>query len=196
MESPTSDWRPTLDTSHPSVKNAADAAAKFVSDMARGVSPYWLTFSGLQGVGKTFLAQQIHAQAIELNPGNPKRTPFWQAGAGLYDPRQRRPNAVWMHVSRLGRLMLEGGFDMPEELALDFCVVLDDLGATRDKNDFLADGLYRLADQRSHRWMVWTTNLTLAEISTRIDPRLSSRLIRDDNRLVTITAPDYALRKK
>jgi hypothetical protein len=44
--------------------------------------------------------------------------------------------------------------------------------------------------------MIWTTNLTLKEISANLDPRISSRLIRDDNRIITINAPDYALRRR
>jgi hypothetical protein len=44
--------------------------------------------------------------------------------------------------------------------------------------------------------MLWTTNLTLAEVSQRLDSRISSRLIRDGNKVVTITAGDYAMRRK
>ncbi len=159
--------------------------------MARTAEPYWLTFTGRQGTGKTMLARQIFAAARAHNPGD--REGPWITGTGFYDPRDRRPNRVWLHAHQLADRMRGGEWDLPEYLRADFLVVLDDLGAARDKSEFLADALYRLADQRMHRWTIWTTNLTLAEIHDRLDPRISSRLIRDENAIVSITAEDYAL---
>ncbi len=93
--------------------------------------------------------------------------------------------------------MGRGEWDLPEYLRADYLVAVDDVGRSRDTaNMTFADGLCRLADQRLGHWMIWTTNLTLAEIGNRLDARIASRLIRDDNRLVTIKASDYALRKK
>jgi DNA replication protein DnaC len=184
-------WRPEFDAYEPSLARAADKAAKFVADMARGADPYWLTLSGIHGCGKTMLARQIFAQAKRHNPGD--KSSLWINGTGVYDERNRRPRVVWYHAHDFSDAMKGGAWDLPEYLRADYCVVLDDLGAARDKSDFLADALYRLADQRMHRWMVWTTNLTLAEIAERLDPRIGSRLVRDENAIVTITAKDYAL---
>lgn len=172
---------------------AADAAAKFVADVAAGRTPYWLTILGHAGTGKTMLAKQILAAVRQYNPGN---TDPWVAGTGTYEECNRRPLCQWFTAAVFAVRMRDGEYDLPEYLRADFIVILDDLGATRDKTDFLADGIYRLADQRIGRWMVWTSNLPLDEINRTIDMRVSSRLIRDDNRVVTITAPDYALRKR
>lgn len=161
--------------------------------MEMGVSPYWLTFLGPPGVGKTELARQILAQSKLNNPG---RHSLWVAGSGIRVEENRRPNCEWFTQSSFGDRMRGGEFDLPEYLRPDHFVAMDDLGAARDKTDFVADGLFRLADVRSHRWMVWTSNLSLPDISQRLDARISSRLIRDDNRLVTISATDYALVKK
>lgn len=60
----------------------------------------------------------------------------------------------------------------------------------------VADALFRLANARIGRWTVWTSNLTHREISDSIDARLASRLIRDGNKGIRITAPDYALRNR
>jgi DNA replication protein DnaC len=194
-ESPTSSgWKPTLDAYHPDLVRAAEACAKFAADMEREAMPYWLTLSGPQGSGKTMLSRQLHEFAAKnCNPG---RHSLWVAGTGVYEESNRRPNCVWLEAYRMAERMRGGEFDLPEYLRPDYLVVVDDLGSARDKTDFLADGLYRLADQRSHKWMIWTTNLTLKEISANLDPRISSRLIRDDNRIITINAPDYALRRR
>jgi DNA replication protein DnaC len=186
-----SPWRPELDAYEPSLRRAADVAAKYVADMARGAQPYWLTLSGIHGTGKTMLARQIFAQAKRHNPGDQQA--IWLTGTGVYDHKSRRPRCVWFHSHDFGDTMKRGEWDLPEYLRSDFLVVLDDLGAARDKSDFLADALYRLADQRMHRWTIWTTNLTLEEIATNLDARISSRLVRGENATATIKAQDYAL---
>lgn len=192
----TSDWRPKLDAYEPSLVRAAAACAKFIADMAAMRAPYWLTFAGIQGSGKTMLARQLFEQAKQHNPGDYRNNPCWVSGTGMHDESNRRPNCVWLHATNFADRMRGGEYDLPEFLQADFLVVIDDLGSVRDKTEFVADGLYRFADRRMHRWAVWTTNLKIEEISLRMDARIGSRLLRDENRLVTITAPDYALRKR
>jgi DNA replication protein DnaC len=180
-----------MDTYEPSLQRAADKASKFVADMARGAQPYWLTLSGPQGTGKTMLARQVFAQAKLHNPGD--KSSVWVTGTGIYEHSNRRPRCVWHHAHDFADTMRNGSWDLPEYLRADFLVVLDDLGAARDKSDFISDALYRLADQRMHRWMVWTTNLPLGEIAAKLDARISSRLVRDENTFLSIKAADYAL---
>lgn len=193
-----SGWRPTLSEHHSTLTKAADACAQFIADIERGSTPYWLTLSGFTGTGKTMMARQTFERASELNPGNPKINPVWTTGHGVYNEDLRRPNAVWMHTSDFKRRYLDNHeYDLPEYLRADFIVAVDDLGAVGDtKNATVAEALYRLADQRMHRWMLWTANLTLEEISAQFDPRISSRLIRDENKFVVVTAPDFAIWKR
>lgn len=194
MSPTSSDWQPTLDLYDESLRKAGGAAARFVADIAAGRPPYWLTLTGVQGSGKTMLARQVFAEASKYNPGN---ATLWVAGHGIYDAANRRPRNVWFTAPAFKDKMLGGEYDLPEFLRQDFLVVIDDLGAGKDTKDHAAaEGFYRLADHRMGRWMIWTTNLTLKEIAERLDPRLSSRLIRDDNKVATITSGDYALRKR
>lgn len=163
--------------------------------MERNAAPYWLTFLGLPGVGKTMLARLTFEQARTCNPGD--RTSLWVTGHGMYDHHNRRPRCVWYASPEFKDRMLGGEWDLPEYLRGDFIVAIDDLGANADTRDNrFADGIYRLANNRIGRWMLWTSNLSLQDIGAKVDARVSSRLIRDDNRLITITAPDYALARR
>jgi DNA replication protein DnaC len=187
-------WRPTLDEHESTLRNAADACAQLIAEMESGASPRWLTLNGEAGCGKTMLARQVYIRSLPLNPG----------GAALWvDPEQmaggrakRRPRCVWLDAGEMAERMKGGEFDLPEYLADDFLVVLDDLGAARDKTDFMADAVYRLCQQRRESWTLFTSNLTMREIAERVDERVASRLIRDRNVHVRITAGDYALKAK
>jgi DNA replication protein DnaC len=138
------------------------------------------------------LARQVFAESQRYNPGN---APIWRTGNGFYDESCRRPRCVWLDAPAFADRLRKGEFDLPEYLAADFLVVVDDLGAARDKTNFIADGLYRLCNSRLGKWTVFTTNLRLNEVAEQIDPRVASRLIRDENVLCRIEAPDYALHK-
>ena len=191
-------WQPRLDAYEPSLVLALAAATRFVADMAMAHEPRWLTFAGVCGCGKTFLALQIFAQAEHHNPGNPKRNPIWPSDWAT-SPRTsldgfRRPRCVWMTANQFAARMRGGDYQLPEYLAEDFLVAIDDIGAARDTTNFIADALYRLCNVRLGRWTLFTTNLTLGDIEAQIDGRVASRLIRDANSMVDIDAGDYALR--
>lgn len=192
--SETQPWLPTLDAYHPDLAQARDSAARYVADMAQGVEPYWLTFCGLPGTGKTMLARQIYEQAKIINPGSHAKAPVWYAGQDIFRDENRRPLCVWLDAAKFADRMKRGEFDLPESFGPDFLVVFDDLGASRDKTDFIPEAVYRLSNLRARRWMVWTTNLRPNEIAERMDPRIASRLIRGENKLITLRCGDYALK--
>lgn len=187
-ETPTPAWYPSINLDGDATgttKAAADAAAAIVAEMRAGSTPRWLTITGLAGTGKTMLARQIMEQAQRINPG---RAGIW------YGPR-RRPGCVWLNETDFADAIM-ADTRLPEYLADDYLVVLDDLGSARERFDRVADALYRLANARIGRWTVITSNLNLREIGQRVDERVASRIIRDSNRGVRITAPDYALRSR
>lgn len=190
----TSNWRPNVVEWEPSVKRAADVAAQFVADIEAGVAPYWLTLTGVPGSGKTMITRQTFEEARKHVAASTANHP---AQFGIYDERRRRPGVRWIDETKFAQLMLDDRqYDLPEHLAHEWLVCFDDLGSKRDAKELLGDALFRLSNQRLGKWTLWSTNLTLDEITARIDARISSRLIRDDNRLVTIKAGDYATRKK
>jgi len=179
-------WYPTLDLATDrdgSLKRAADACAKMVADMRAGATPYWLTLTGAQGCGKTMLAFQVFDQARTINPGR----------ASIWIGERRRPRCYWYTEPDFADA-IRTDTRLPEYLADDYLVLIDDLGTARERFEQVADALYRLANARLGKWTLWTSNLTHAEIADKIDQRLASRLIRDANTGVRITAPDYALR--
>lgn len=199
LESRTSDeapWRPDIDAYEPSLQAAVDAATRYIADMVAGAEPYWLTLSGDPGTGKTMLARQIFEQSKRHNPG---RHSLWvppSQATGVLRDSDRRPYCIWLDATKFAERLKSGEYDLPESLRPDWVVAFDDLGASRDKTDFVPEAIYRLATGRLGKWMLWTTNLTPAEIASRLDARITSRLLRDDNKLVTLKCRDYALRGK
>jgi DNA replication protein DnaC len=185
------DWRPKFDAYEPSLVRAQANAIDMVSEMESDSNPRWLTLVGCCGCGKTMLAQQLFIQSQKTNPGAKS---VWISGNGFYSQYNRRPRCVWLTANIFADRMRSGEYDLPEYLSNDYFVVIDDIGTTRDKTDFVADGLYRLCNSRIGKWTVFTTNLSLPEISDRVDERVASRMIRDGNQVVKITAKDYALK--
>lgn len=187
-----SGWKPALDAYCPALVKAAAEAERFVAEMEEGRPGRWLSLVGDPGVGKTMLARQILAQSKQSNPG---RFSTWISGPSSGDhERNPRPRCCWIDASQFANNLMQGEFFWPEHFFNDWCVVFDDLGAARDtKSDFIADAIYRFANTRLGRWTVWTSNLSLELIGQRIDMRVASRLIRDENITLKIVARDYAL---
>lgn len=207
--SPTStgSWRPELDEYEPTLVQAADHAQRFVADVAAGAAlgaasrsiwpgnARWLTFLGCCGCGKTTrLARPTFEQAARYNPGNAS---LWVSGTGVRRERDRRPGCVWITATEFADRMFAGEWDLPEYLAHDFLVAVDDVGAARDtKWGALAEAMYRLCNVRLGKWTLFTSNLTMVDIATKIDERVASRLIRDGNIVHRINAGDYALTRR
>ena len=202
QESRTTGWVPNLDAWEPSLVQARQVCSRYVADMEQGRQPYWLTLTGANGCGKTRLLQQLFRQAQRLNPGNPANNPIWppdwetrpRGAVSVYE--DSRPLCRWFTESGMAAKMREGFWELPRLLQEDWCVALDELGGARDPTNFVADAVAQVCDLRLGRWTLFATNLTLGEISQQVDARIASRLIRDDNRVLTITAGDYALRTR
>lgn len=190
-------WRPQFDDYESSLKLAATACACFVADMEAGNEPYWLTLQGTFGCGKTMLLRQVFAQAKRINPGNPANNPIWPPD---WDDNEqhcytgRRPYALIYDEGGLASRMRAGEYNLPRELRDDYFVALDEIGVTRDPTNFISEAVSTFCDVRLRGWTMLATNLSLQEIAERMDARISSRMLRDQNKVVCITAGDYALR--
>lgn len=183
-------WSPEINCYEPTLSQAADHCSRFVWEVQNRPAR-WLTLSGVTGCGKTMLAGQTFAEARKHNPHN---TGIWVPPGGEMTDFTRRPASIWMTASQFAE-GIRSEFKLPELLGQDFLVCIDDIGAARDTTNFIADGLYRLCNQRLGKWTIFTTNLSLPEIGKQIDERVASRLMRDTNVYHRITSGDYAMRR-
>jgi len=87
-----------------------------------------------------------------------------------------------------------GAYELVDDICGEWFVIIDDLGSERDTTGFIASATDRIINSRRGKWTLITTNLSLQSIGERIDPRVSSRMIRDDNQVVEIDAPDWNTR--
>ena len=173
------------------------ACESFVAAMEVDCDPYWLTLTGVTGCGKTYLLRQVFREAKRINPGNPANTPIWPPdwetnGARSHDAS--RPGCFLYDEGGFASRMRNGAYDLPRAHYDDFFVGFDEVGVTRDPTNFISEAVGTLCDVRLRRWTMFCTNLSLQEISERMDARIASRMIRSGNKVIEINAGDYALR--
>lgn len=65
-----------------------------------------------------------------------------------------------------------------------------DLGTNLEKNE-----LFKLVDNRMHKWTLLTTNQTINSIARDVDMRVASRMVRNENVLVENNDPDWCVKK-
>jgi len=128
----------------------------------------WLSFLGSSGTGKTFLATKVCRHL----GGTVKPWPKFMA----------RMRSGDYHVN-----------DSVDALAkLDGVLLLDEIGVGNDAKTFGLDLLMQVLEGRRSRPTIITSNLSLAGLA-KIDPRLSSRLLRR-GKVIECDTKDFALR--
>ena len=160
-----------------------EGAEWLTSAMLRHESPRWLTLLGPSGTGKTFLARMIYQIAIQ--------------NLRSYEGRDGWPHARlirWVNWRKFCDLVRSGDYTRTEYVIEPWMAVLDDVGAEYDPSGFLTSKLDRVINERLRRWTVVTCNLSLEEISEKLDRRIASRMIRDGNKVIEVNATDFALR--
>jgi DNA replication protein DnaC len=163
------------------------AADRMMRDMANGAAPYWLSFVGGCGNGKTLLAREVFRfQKRNLRVGD-----WRESRGGILTNGQP---GVWCDWSTYAAEVSEFKTSRREILLEAWLLVLDDVGADSGRQ-LVKDELFRVLNARLGRWTIVTCNLTPQGIASQIDARVASRLIRDGNLLIQNTGPDWALKK-
>lgn len=152
------------------------------------VAPYWLTFTGGCGNGKTMLAREIYrCQQAALRTG-----PWRTERPGFLSCVQ---DGCWCSWSAYAAEIGTFDFSRRERILSAWFAVLDDIGSDSRDARVKAE-LFRILDGRLGKWTVITCNLKPDAICEQLDERIASRLIRDGNVLLQNTAPDWAMKGK
>lgn len=174
------------------LRKAKEMALQFLRDLATCPAVadppgHWLTLLGPVGTGKTMLAALILKAWKE-------RLCVWELlPCGVQQWRGGRFLSVCMFKDRVRRFPSEvaGYIDLLVDYPL---LVIDEIGAARDPSGAITDRLFDLLAQRIHKFTIITGNISFESLSA-LDERISSRMIRDQNRVVEMNTIDYALRQ-
>lgn len=179
-----------------SLVEALDEAKRFCLEMASGNKPArWLVFLGPSGTGKTMLAKKcvkffrdhLDGYRDETSPGF-----HMQRNLATEITYRRGGFKAWSSVMTD---ILEGDFSGLRNLAEDWLVCLDDIGAEYERNRELSvSKLYEVLNRRDRKFTIITANLSLEDINKKMDARIASRLLRHGNIVVDVLAPDFNLR--
>lgn len=172
----------------PELEKALQQAVKFCTAMASKDQPArWITFLGPSGTGKTMLAKFI--------------TRFYDKHlSGLPDERNAQGEAwtrrggfkSWINVVND---MIQGDYSGIRDLKQDWFLALDDIGTEYGKNRELATSkLFEILNAREGLFTVITANITLADIDSKLDARIASRLLRNGSSVVNVITKDFNLR--
>lgn len=166
------------------------AAAQFVKAIKAGAKPYWLTLLGSNGAGKTMVAKRICS---------------WHRQSGLFPDRTEDLHGVqeivyarefcwWPGLARL--LKGNDGYGQLHDVEAAAFSILDEIGAELDKSGHVTNCLSNALCARVGKWTIITSNKSLGQIETDVDPRVASRMIRDGSVVVDVDVTDYSLWKR
>jgi chromosomal replication initiation ATPase DnaA len=158
------------------------AAWHFLEDFRDGKQPRWLSLLGSSGSGKTHLAKTVWK--IYRHDRNLFRASV-ENGEIVYP-------GEWCDWPRLaGDLQSNSGYSELEELASAKLIIVDEIGADRDKHGHVRDCLARLLSTRVGKWTLITSNMSLTAIRDKMDSRIASRMLRDGSVVVDVEVPDF-----
>ncbi len=171
-------------------------AVEYTDDLMHDRTPRWLSFLGSPGIGKTMLAMIIwrlfrdHRHGLINWPAS-ERTKTENNPCGQVI-RRRGGFLNWGRA--MNERMLQGDYSFLADVCSYDFFVIDDIGTEYEKHRALAvSKLYQIFDARLGKWTVITANFGMKEIGD-LDPRLASRMVRNDGRILDLDVIDYALR--
>lgn len=156
-----------------------EAAMAFLKAIEAGEKPYWLTFAGGSGVGKTYLAFETYMAAATL----PEMLEHETLVCG----------AKWAPWARINLKLRSGQYSLIDELIDANILFLDEIAVEHDPSGYAKDSLMNILGQRTRKWTILTSNYRIDTLA-RMDERLSSRIIRDGSVLVDCCTKDFSLR--
>jgi len=176
---------PDFDTfGDPKLEKMLIHCAEFWASMKlKECPPYWLSLVGGSGTGKTFLAQKLYMSA-KLDRNFAKH-------AWMTSPVKQ---GQWMDL--FDQIIADS--TILNDLAAANFLLIDELTFPRNRegedSEYSVGRLIQLLSHRMNKWTVITANTTARDLGM-IDARITSRMIRDGNKLVRVEAIDYWLRK-
>lgn len=185
------------------LRNMHHEVMRFCSDIMQGLPPRWLLLCGRSGVGKTHLATRA-AECI----GKYAEWCYNKHGRPAIDPKAERYDTAFPYAqcgpiftkwARIIDSARDGDYEPYKFASKDYFKVVDDVGAEgfgQDKRPtaFVINQLGKLADDRMRKWTLWTSNFGLGDFAELFDTRIASRMLRDGNAVVEVTARDYNTR--
>lgn len=162
-------------------------SGKFWGEVRAGSPPRWLSLCGGTGTGKTFLARKLVQFAQSL------ARLHCQGDIGL-GPRNRSYAARFFSWPEITEGFVAGRYAIVDEMKGEWFVVIDDIGATREKmSDLDVDKLFKILNERRGMWTVLTSNQSLREIAGQ-EARIADRMIRKPNVVVNCDTKSFSLR--
>lgn len=161
---PEYDWKV-----HGDAMTLAKEACWFYDDVTTNKPGRWLTMLGQTGTGKTEWARRIKNKLKEK-----------------FDISQ-----IWHWSNVCDKFLSKRDYGVLEHMAEIPLLVIDEIGL-KDWKHANRD-LSALLNRRLGQWTILTSNLTQGELAD-IDARIASRIVRGDNRIVTMSddCPDYS----
>lgn len=154
-------------------------------------SGYLLSLCGKSGVGKTMLSKCV-LEAL----GRDKWGNLSACKSFVHGGRAWRPDGRFFDMRKVSDAFKRGEWDLVEAMEEPALVILDDIGADYDPNKITASKIDRVLRSRVGKWTIATFNLGLREVADKLDSRIASFIIRDNNKFIEIAANDFAMRKK
>ena len=168
----------------PQLKTMLKLSEDWLTAINNNDKPYWCSLLGASGTGKTYLAKGCKQKIADYT-------------LDLYEDkkgRNQRYTVDFMYWPEVVRRVRGGEYYLIDSYSKKDILFIDDFGAEH-KTEFSIGGSNELFNKRLHKWTFLTSNLSLNDIAEQIDSRISSRIIRDGNRVAETNAMDFSLRK-